>query len=963
MLRVNLIAALAGERGEFEVVTDGSTFFVQSVPVRAASGEIESALLVVRNITERKRVEQKLDDHVRQSEAIASLGQIALGEHDLERLLERVTATVAETLAVDQCAVSQIDPIGDTITLIASFGFSPQINCRWSMSLVGTETVAGAAIAARGPIVVEDLRKDTRFETSKVLRDEGAVSGACVVIEVCAKPFGVLGAFSAEPRRFGPEEVSFLVSVSNLLSAAIDRQHQETAYAAAYRLVENSTDVLARHSPDSAFVYVSPQCLELWGYTPDELIGRSPFELWHREDVARAREALAGPDVQTITGRMRRKDGTDVWVETTIHQLRDADGTIRDVVSCARNIANRKQSEQQLAELAGRREAVVRQQAAVARLGQDALRAQDVETLLDHAVSTVKTTLEADLCVVLELRSDGTTFDFVASTGFREGVLKGDTVPNTPDTQAGYVLATGGPVLVANLNTEARFERAGRLLSHGVVSCISVVVEGRERPFGILSAHTDRQRTFNDDDVNFLVAVANLLSAAIQRHREEAANRHAALHDPLTGLPNRTLVLDRLELALGRRRREGVDVAVLMLDLDRFKVINDSLGHGTGDQILMLLAPRLREALGPSDTIARLGGDEFAIVCEGVNGPRGAVQAAEQLAAAIGRPLALDGGEHFLTASIGIAIASGSDDTSESLFRDADAAMYRAKGRGRGGYEVFDDEMRTQVLARLRTESELRHAIDRDELCVHYQPILDVETGLVASCEALVRWEHPTRGLVPPLDFIPIAEETGLIIEIGNWVLDQACTQAAAWRTRFGQPMQVCVNVSGHQLANPMFATEVANITRRHGTLPGDLALEITESILIGEAESPLTVLSDLHAQGIRLVLDDFGTGFSSLSYLKRFPLHTLKVDRTFVAGINTNDDDRAIVKATVEMAHAVGMNVVAEGVETADQLALVRELGCEYAQGYLFSRPLEAGAAGRFLAESLAPIADQAAA
>ena len=365
------------------------------------------------------------------------------------------------------------------------------------------------------------------------------------------------------------------------------------------------------------------------------------------------------------------------------------------------------------------------------------------------------------------------------------------------------MLASGHPVLVADLRTETRFERAERLISRGVVSCISVVVEGRDRPFGVLTAHTRRPRSFDDDAVNFLVAVANLLSAAIQRHREEAANRHAALHDPLTGLPNRTLLLDRLELALGRRLREGGEVAVLMIDLDRFKVINDSLGHGAGDEVLTLLAPRLRDALRPSDTIARLGGDEFAVLCERIGGARGAVNEAERLAEAISRPLMLDDNEHFLTASIGIAVTARRGDTPESLFRDADAAMYRAKDRGRGRYEVFDDEMRTQVLTRLRTEGELRRALERRELLLHYQPIVDLETGGVVSCEALVRWEHPERGLVPPLEFIPIAEETGLIVEIGAWVLEEACAQAAAWRSSIGRGIQVCVNVSGRQLANP----------------------------------------------------------------------------------------------------------------------------------------------------------------
>ena len=277
------------------------------------------------------------------------------------------------------------------------------------------------------------------------------------------------------------------------------------------------------------------------------------------------------------------------------------------------------------------------------------------------------------------------------------------------------------------------------------------------------------------------------------------------------------------------------------------------------------------------------------IVCEAARGVRQVITVAERIAAAIGRPFVLDSGEHFMTASIGVAVANGPDDTPESLLRDAGAAMYRAKKRGPGRYELFDDAMRGQVLARLRVEAELRRALDHGELRVHYQPIIDTATGRPAATEALVRWEHPQRGLVPPLDFIPIAEETGLIIDLGRWVLEQACAQGAAWQRRFGVPLKVFVNASGRQIADAQFPAQVADIVRRSGLLPGTLGLEVTESVLIEEAESPMTVLNDLVDQGLRLVLDDFGTGYSSLSYLKDFPLHGLKIDRAFTRGLGSS--------------------------------------------------------------------------
>jgi diguanylate cyclase (GGDEF)-like protein len=577
-----------------------------------------------------------------------------------------------------------------------------------------------------------------------------------------------------------------------------------------------------------------------------------------------------------------------------------------------------------------------------------ALREHDLRTLLDEIVATVADTLDVQLCAVLKLREDEQMLDIVAHRGVHR--LESASLPAGTGTQAGYALATRRPVVAEDLRTETRFDPSS-LLAHEVLSGMNAVIEGYERPWGVLTAHSGALRSFSSDDVNFLVAVANVLSASVERQRKEETSRHAALHDPLTGLPNRTLVLDRLDLALARRRRDGVDVAMLMLDLDRFKLINDSLGHAVGDEVLLTLASRLRDSVRSSDTVARLSGDEFVVVSERSGGVRHVVQLAERLSAAVNRPFLLASGEHFLTASIGIALAESKDDSAASLLRDADAAMYRAKQRGPGRYELFDATVRAQVLRRLRTETELRQAIEGGQLRVDYQPIVDARSGRPLATEALVRWEHPTQGLVPPLDFIPIAEETGLIIELGRHVLERACAQCAVWQKRFGVPLQVFVNASGHQIASPLFPAEVADIARRSGLLAGTLGIEVTESVLIDETGSSLSVLNELHEHGLRLVLDDFGTGYSSLSYLRRFPLDSVKVDRSFVDGLGRNRQDAAIMKAIVEMCHVLGLAVVAEGVESETQLEQVRALGCEHVQGFLLARPLQAEQAGAFLA------------
>jgi diguanylate cyclase (GGDEF)-like protein len=607
------------------------------------------------------------------------------------------------------------------------------------------------------------------------------------------------------------------------------------------------------------------------------------------------------------------------------------DDSVESVLVVVRDITERTNAERQLAQHA-------RQQECVARLGQFALRERDPQLLLNHTLAAVAQTLELEFCVVLALRHTGQV-DVVASRGFLEVPIRDWGIANDPASQAGYVLSRSEPVVVDELRTDTRFRQSQLLLDHGVVSSMSVLIEGRERPFGVLSAHSGRRRCFDDGDVNFLTAVANVVSAAVERHAEEDISREAALRDPLTGLPNRTMALDRLDQALRRRRRDNTNVAAIMIDLDRFKVINDSLGHGAGDGLLQALAPRLREILRTSDTVARLSGDEFVIVCEAPCGLHQVIAVAQRAAAAIAQPFALDTGEHFVSASIGISVAARSDETPESLLRDADAAMYRAKKAGGGRYEVFDDQMRAEVLGRLRIETELRQALDHDELRVYYQPIIDTTTGLPRGVEALVRWQHPQRGLIAPLSFIPIAEETGLIIDLGRWVLEAACHQGAIWQRRFARPLKMFVNVSGRQIADPSFPPEVAEIVRRSGLQPGTLCLEVTESVLIDEAGATMTVLDQLAKDGVRLTLDDFGTGYSSLSHLKQFPLAGLKIDAAFTSGLGRTAADAAIVKSVVDLARALGLTVVAEGVETDEQLGHLRRLGCTRAQGYLFSR------------------------
>ncbi len=617
-------------------------------------------------------------------------------------------------------------------------------------------------------------------------------------------------------------------------------------------------------------------------------------------------------------------------------------GRVESVLVVARDVTSHTVARQQIARRA-------RQQHAVAELGRTALATPDLAQLLDTALRTATTTLGVAMGRVLRCEADAASLAVAAATGLPEPLATG-RVPATGDGPVAHVLADGEPLLVEDLRAETRFA-APELRELGVASLLSVTLTVERRRHGVLTVFSREARAFSAEDASFLTSVATLMAIAIERRKDEEAARHAALHDPLTGLPNRILALDRLEHALARRRREGIDVAVLALDLDRFKTINDALGHAAGDQVLTALAPRLVDTVRPTDTVARLGGDEFVVICPAIGGARGAAEMAEKLAAAAQRPVLLDTGEHVFTISSGITIATSDADTPGSLLRDADAALYRAKERGPGRSELFDDTLRARVMTRVRVEKELRRAIDRDELEAWYQPVIDLGTGRIVSTEALVRWIHPARGIVAPPEFIPIAEESGLIRELGRRVLEDACRQTAAWQRGVAPGLTVSVNVSGRQAIDPSFPRRVAEIARRSGLRPGTLALEITESVLMEESDSPADALAALQRHDLTVILDDFGTGYSSLSRLKRMPLDVLKIDRSFVAGLEHDADDRAIVQATIHMAHAVGLTVVAEGVETREQEARLRELGCDRAQGFLYARPQPASALDGMLA------------
>jgi diguanylate cyclase (GGDEF)-like protein/PAS domain S-box-containing protein len=457
------------------------------------------------------------------------------------------------------------------------------------------------------------------------------------------------------------------------------------------------------------------------------------------------------------------------------------------------------------------------------------------------------------------------------------------------------------------------------------------------------------------DDTGEFAYFSGILRDISDRKEFEEQLAHQATHDPLTGLPNRVLLLDQLQFALSRARRHHRAVAVLFLDLDHFKVVNDSLGHGLGDQLLVAIANRLKAAVRPGDTVARFGGDEFVLMCEQLEAEDDVVAIAKRVEEAISGSFTINDSELFVGVSIGIAISTDATIDPETLIRDADAAMYRAKDRGRARYEIFDSAMRDSAVDRLDIENALRRSLDRHELRVYYQPIIQLDTGAIAGVEALLRWEHAERGLLLPGEFITIAEETGLIVPIGRWVLNQACRQVQRWMASNtdGAALIVNVNLSGRQLGHPDLVADVRAILDETGIDSARVELEITESVLMDDVEMSDVTLSALRSLGVKLVVDDFGTGYSSLSYLRQVPVDVLKVDRSFVAGLGKDQGDTAIVAAIVNLAHTLGLRAVAEGVETEDQLIELREMGCDLAQGYHLARPMDSDALAHLLSRN----------
>jgi diguanylate cyclase (GGDEF)-like protein/PAS domain S-box-containing protein len=701
-------------------------------------------------------------------------------------------------------------------------------------------------------------------------------------------------------------------------------------------LVQNLSDVVTIVGPDGQLAYSSPAAERLFGFTEGDQSWTDPMARVHPDDLERVVEAMSERletgDMEPVSFRLRIADDTYREVEAIVQDLND-DPSVGGIVVTTRDVTER-----------ARAEALVASQAQILRL---IAQGAPLQETLGTICGVVEASVPGALCSVMLVDDNEQVLRSGAGPSLPSEYLRAvNRVPIGPmQGSCGTAAHEGVSVIVEDVDTDPRWADYRAVAEpFGLRACWStpVFASSGDRVLGTFAVYYRDPCRPTPEAEEIVAMVSPLAAIAIERRAFEDRLAHQAQHDPLTGLPNRVLFVEFLTLALARTQRKHTAAAVLFLDLDRFKFVNDSLGHDAGDELMIKLGTRLCAAVRPADTVARFGGDEFTVLCDDLDADdarRQAIDVAERLLEVIEAPVQLNGEDQHLSASIGIAIA-GPGDSPETLLRDADAAMYQAKDRGKGRWELFDEEMRSSARLRLETENSLHRALERDELRIYYQPIVELAGGTCSGAEALVRWQHPERGLVAPDAFIDLAEETGLIVPIGAWVLEEAARQLMEWRASglVAPDFSVAVNLSARQLAHSELVGQVAAVLERTGVPPERICLEITESVLM--AENTIETVVALRALGVRLSIDDFGTGYSSLGYLRRFPVDSVKVDRSFVDGLGAESEDSAIVAAVVGLGHALGLSVVAEGVESEMQLAELVNLGCDRAQGFWFARP-----------------------
>jgi diguanylate cyclase (GGDEF)-like protein/PAS domain S-box-containing protein len=767
------------------------------------------------------------------------------------------------------------------------------------------------------------------------------------VVEAVKTPDGAvrIGRTDTVPYLDDHGRVTGVIVVTQDISEQVKAEEAWRNSEAMFRDIFNSSPVpLAVTDAQLRYVHLNTAFTETFGYTlrdiptlndwwqrayPDDEYRRWVMAAW------RARvnqQSQGGAPIVPTEVRIRCKNGQDrIAVVGTAHLGDSAEGTTLVILY---DVTERKRAEQAVREYAS-------QQNLIADFGHKALANTDLDELLDELATLVATGLDVEFCKVLQFGPDGHSLLHKAGVGWQSGWIGGQVPVSAETTRTSFVLASGEPLTVADYRTETRFAPSTTLALHDISSGIDVPIMGSAGPVGIIGAYSREPRHFTRENVNFLQNLANTVGTAMDRKALEQRFAYLAQFDSLTALPNRSLLLDRFTQTLTLAARNQWLVGILFIDLDRFKIVNDTRGHGVGDALLTQVAARLQECVRTGDTVGRLGGDEFAIVLCSLAKAADAGSVADKVVNALSMPFRLDGQDIYVSASVGIGIYPTDGTLADELLRNADTAMYRAKERGRNTFQFYLPEMNERSAERLALETQLRGALERHEFLLHYQPKANIATGAISGFEALLRWQHPQRGLVQPEQFISILEDTGMIVPVGEWVLRTVCNQLNTWKAAGIAPRPVAVNLSARQFQQRDLDSVIAVILDETKVDADLLELELTESMLMKDPEEAVATLEALRAYGVALAVDDFGTGYSSLSYLQRFPLDALKIDRAFIRDISTKPDDASIAVAIITLAHSLKLKVIAEGVETEAQLNFLKAHGCDEMQGYYLSPAL----------------------